>query len=423
MKLKALDLFSGIGGFSLGLDRAGIETVAFCEMDPTCQEVLMHHWPDVPVFNDVRNLRPWQELPSGIDLIVGGYPCTGHSVAGKKKGFENEGSALWKEYLRIAAEIKPRYCIIENSHNLRSTGLAELLRAFHEIGYNAEWSIISGYSIGAPHQRERIYIVFWRADIPYPNPFRCWETDPQKAETSQGWWAKRRFKRDSVYRKASQVESRVLQLADGFPERSSESEKAEHPELDRARVIIELTKLGLLRVDHETGLIYSSRIRGMNGQEVQLTGSVINGYIAHRLYYKGKKWQTKAHQIVWVSKHGRVPDGLEIDHINRKKYDNRLANLRTVTKSENAKNRDLSHVGLSSDQKKQIALSYLESDMTMKEVASIYGISKSRVDQVVQEYKDKAEEYKVAMLGNALLPQIPELIGRALVEHEESLGE
>lgn len=274
MKLKALDLFSGIGGFSYGLDKAGIETTAFCEMDPACQAVLNHHWPDTAIFQNVKDLfyrsldgrvggghilkngdcSHMLQMKDEINMIVGGYPCTGHSVAGKKKGFENEGSSLWKEYLRLAGEIKPRYCIIENSHNLRSTGLAELLKAFNEIGYDAEWSIISGYSIGAPHQRERIYIVFWRADIPYPDSFRYWQADPKKAETSQGWWSKRRFKRDSVYRKVSQVGSRVLQLADGVSKELVEIEEYKVAMLGNALLPQIPELIGRALVEHEETL-------------------------------------------------------------------------------------------------------------------------------------------------------------------------
>lgn len=251
MKLRVLDLFSGIGGFSLGLDRAGLETVAFCEIDPSCQSVLKHHWPDVPIHSDIRNLKM---NDAKVDLICGGYPCTGHSVAGKKKGFENEGSALWKEYLRLAEELKPKYCIIENSHNLRSTGLGELLKAFHEIGYNAEWSIISAYSIGAPHQRERIYIVFWRADIPYPNPFRYWQADPEKEETSQGCWAKRRFKRDSVFRQLSKTGATVLQLADGVSKELVKREEYKIAMLGNALVPQIPELIGRALVEHEESL-------------------------------------------------------------------------------------------------------------------------------------------------------------------------
>lgn len=301
---------------------------------------------------------------------------------------------------------------------MRSTGLAEILQAFNEIGYHAEWQVISAYSVGAPHQRERIYIVFWRADIPYPNSFRYWEADPKKAETSQGWWAKRRFKRDAVFGKIPQIGSCVLQLTDGLSTELPENKEAIKDMVDRARVIMNLTEKGFLRVDHKSGVIYSTRIRGANGEERVLPGAIINGYIAHNLCYKGKKWQTKAHQIVWISKNGPVPDGYVIDHINRRKTDNRIDNLRIVTFKGNYENQDRSHIGISKEKKKEIALSYLESDMTMREVSDLYEISKSRVDQLVQEYRLEIEEYKVAMLGNSIIPQIAELIGRAILEHE-----
>lgn len=274
MKLQVLDLFSGIGGFSKGLDKAGMETTAFCEIDPSCNAVLKKHWPSKPIFRNVETLK-WGLIKDeqmkteieglhddqmeyiialNIDLICGGYPCTGHSVAGKKKGFENDKSALWRQYHRLAGEIKPRYCIIENSPNLRSTGLAELLKAFHEIGYNAEFSIISGYSIGAPHQRERLYIVFWRADIPYPNPFRYWAADPAQAESAQGWWAKRRFKRDPVFKKITQIVSRVWELVDGLSKGLVESEEYKIAMLGNA-VLPQIPELiGRAIVEHEASL-------------------------------------------------------------------------------------------------------------------------------------------------------------------------
>lgn len=184
--MNVLDLFSGIGGFSLGLERAGMETVCFVENDPGCQEILRKHWPYTPMWDDISTMNEnvmKALIPKKVDLICGGYPCTGHSVAGKKKGLEDEGSKLWKEYLRVIKFIRPKYCIIENSHNLRSTGMGQLLKDIWEIGYNAEWSIISAYSIGSPHQRERLYIVLWRRDIPYCNPFRWWLPDPEKKES------------------------------------------------------------------------------------------------------------------------------------------------------------------------------------------------------------------------------------------------
>lgn len=169
--MNVLDLFSGIGGFSLGLERAGFNTLAFCEIDPYCQQVLRRHWPVVPIFPDVKQLKyNGKYLSYGkepvkyftnvpIDVICGGFPCQDISVAGPKKGLSGERSGLWKEYKRLIKEIGPRYAIIENVANLRSKGLARLIKDLWQIGYSCEWHIISARSIGAPHLRERIWII------------------------------------------------------------------------------------------------------------------------------------------------------------------------------------------------------------------------------------------------------------------------
>lgn len=158
--MKVLDLFSGIGGFSLGLERAGMDTVAFCEIDESCRRVLRKHWPDSKIYQDVKNLK----FSSGsFDVVCGGFPCQDISVAGLKKGIEGERSGLWKEFKRIIKEVKPRYAIIENVANLRSNGLTEVIKDLWSIGYDCEWHIISARSVGAPHLRERIWI------IAYPN--------------------------------------------------------------------------------------------------------------------------------------------------------------------------------------------------------------------------------------------------------------
>lgn len=178
--MNVLDLFSGIGGFSLGLERAGMKTVAFCEMDEHCHKVLRKNWPEVPIVNDVKKLnlktieaiqleaercaRSSHELSSpprfkNIDLICGGFPCQDISVAGKKEGLKGERSGLWKEFKRLIKEIEPRYAVIENVANLRANGLKEVITDLWKIGYDCEWHIISARSIGAPHLRERIWII------------------------------------------------------------------------------------------------------------------------------------------------------------------------------------------------------------------------------------------------------------------------
>jgi len=185
-----LDLFSGIGGFSLGLERAGMKTVAFCEIDKTCHTVLKKHFPGVPIFEDVRTLN-------GItaDIICGGFPCQDVSIANSKgKGIEGERSGLWKEYLRLIREVKPRYVIAENVANLRSRGLSTVLHDLWKVGYDAEWHIIPASGVGALHKRERCWIVA------YP---RCehGETRSEITARLQGqleeWNTRRKFERSS----------------------------------------------------------------------------------------------------------------------------------------------------------------------------------------------------------------------------------
>jgi DNA (cytosine-5)-methyltransferase 1 len=161
--MNVLDLFSGIGGFSLGLERAGMKTVAFCEVDKKCQQVLKKHWPGVPIFDDVSTLKG-EDIEETVDVICGGFPCQDISLAGKGAGLEGERSGLWTEFHRLIKEIKPKYAIIENVSALRSRGLDQVLREISEIGYDAEWHCITAASVGAPHRRDRVWIVAYPRD-------------------------------------------------------------------------------------------------------------------------------------------------------------------------------------------------------------------------------------------------------------------
>lgn len=159
--MHVLDLFSGIGGFSIGLERAGFKTVAFCEIDPYCRAVLKKHWPGVVCFSDVRLLnRDMLDLFGiTVDVICGGFPCQDISLAGKGAGLKGARSGLWSEFHRLIKEIRPRYAIIENVSALRSRGLDQILRQLAEIGYDAEWHCIPASAVGAPHRRDRVWIV------------------------------------------------------------------------------------------------------------------------------------------------------------------------------------------------------------------------------------------------------------------------
>jgi DNA-cytosine methyltransferase len=159
---KVLDLFSGIGGFSLGLESTGgFETIAFCEVEKYPLEVLNKHWPNVPVYNDIKELTYEKLKEDNLvpDVITGGFPCQDISCAGKGKGIKAERSGLWSEMFRLIRDVRPTWAIIENVSTLRSKGLTLVLQNLSSIGYYAEWHCIPASAIGANHQRDRIWIV------------------------------------------------------------------------------------------------------------------------------------------------------------------------------------------------------------------------------------------------------------------------
>ena len=173
-KLRVLDLFSGIGGFSLGLERTGgFETVAFCEIEEFPRKVLKKHWPKVPIYHDVRELTAAQLAADGIavDIITGGFPCQDISTAGKQAGIgEGTRSGLWSEIVRLTRELRPSYVIVENVANLlsgpsqkRGGWFGRVLGDLAECGYNAEWENIPASAVGAPHRRERVWIIAYPA--------------------------------------------------------------------------------------------------------------------------------------------------------------------------------------------------------------------------------------------------------------------
>jgi len=152
------ELFAGIGGFSLGLERAGMKCKWQVEIDPYARAVLKKHWPNVPKHDDVRTFPPTHDDYS-VDLICGGFPCQDISVAGKGAGLAGARSGLWYEYARIIGELRPRYVIVENVAALLARGMGTVLGDLSTLGYDAEWHVIPASAVGAPHRRERVWIV------------------------------------------------------------------------------------------------------------------------------------------------------------------------------------------------------------------------------------------------------------------------
>ena len=180
---RLLDLFSGIGGFSLGLERTGgFETVAFCEINPFCQRVLAKHWPGVPRYEDIRELTAERLAADGIsvDVICGGFPCQDVSTAGNRAGLSDDTrSGLWSQFARLIGELRPGFVIVENTPGLLSLGMGTVIGDLVRLGYDAEWQPVSAEDIGGPHPRERIWIVAYpvRARLE-----RLWVTSGVEAE-------------------------------------------------------------------------------------------------------------------------------------------------------------------------------------------------------------------------------------------------
>lgn len=159
--MKVLGLFSGIGGFELGLERAGFEIAAMCEIHPWSRKVLRKHWPDVPIYKNVKKLSAVRLQKDGItpDVLSGGFPCQDISAAGKGAGITGPRSSLWKDYARLISEIRPKYAIVENVSALFIRGFSTVLGDLAENGYDAEWHCIPASALGAPHQRSRLWII------------------------------------------------------------------------------------------------------------------------------------------------------------------------------------------------------------------------------------------------------------------------
>lgn len=161
--MKALDLFSGIGGFSIGFEAAGIEVVQHVEISAFPAKILRQIWPDVSVHPDVKDL----EFHGAVDVICGGFPCQDISLAnsGSMSGLEGERSGLWSEFFKKIQRHRPTFAVIENSPVLRTKGLDRILRELSEIGYDAEWHCIPATAVDAPHSRDRLWVIAYPAGL------------------------------------------------------------------------------------------------------------------------------------------------------------------------------------------------------------------------------------------------------------------
>ena len=157
--LTTVDLFAGIGGFARGLEATGhFRTTCFVEQDPFCQAVLNHHWPDVPILDDIRNARRSDFPDARPDLVCGGFPCQPFSQAGRQLA-QDDPRHLWPEMLRVIRELRPTWVVGENVVGLIKLGLDEVLTDLEGEGYATRTFNIPACATGAPHLRQRVWVV------------------------------------------------------------------------------------------------------------------------------------------------------------------------------------------------------------------------------------------------------------------------
>lgn len=209
--MNVLSLFAGIGGLELGLERAGMNVVGQVELNPFCRQVLAKHWPDVSRHDDVRTAIEWWESETRPDvhLVAGGFPCTDISNSGGRAGITGPQSGLWGAMLAVVRYLRPRFVVVENVAALAVRGLDVVLGDLAEIGFDAEWSTLSACTLGAPHSRERLFIVAHSEGIGWE---RRWGSgEGQELLESEG--------RGQERGRAWPIESRPVGVAYGFPGR------------------------------------------------------------------------------------------------------------------------------------------------------------------------------------------------------------
>ena len=165
--MRFLDLFAGIGGFRLGMERSGHKCIGFCEIDKYARASYqaIHDTEGEIDFKDITEVtdEEFRRLRGKVDIICGGFPCQAFSIAGKQLGFEDTRGTLFYEIARATEQIKPRYIFLENVRNLLSHGegktFERMLKILHELGYDAEWQVLNSKNFGVPQNRERVFII------------------------------------------------------------------------------------------------------------------------------------------------------------------------------------------------------------------------------------------------------------------------
>jgi len=362
MTLKILDLFSGIGGFSLGLEATGhFETKAFCEIEPFCQQVLKKNFPGVPIFDDIRTLKGTDI--GAIDIITGGYPCQPFSVAGKQKA-EQDPRHLWPEYFRLIQELKPTWVIGENVSGHIKLGLDSVLEDLESEGYSTRTFSISASSIGANHKRERVWTI---ANL---------------ANSERLGWTERSKKSEEFKREESsdQFDNSSKRLTESKPSQDVADSKSIGSDVRENRKYQEES-----RHSWEIG----SEIRGVSSNVADTSFESINSFSNSRSNSK-------------------------IDEQSREKtgFSDRKSGGETDMADSNSER--LQRQRESSNQFSQKSTSTKSSKKRQEGLGREWWEFEPRVGRVAHGIPKRVDRLK--SLGNAVVPHIPYYIGQAIIE-------
>lgn len=183
-QLTVGSLFSGIGGLELGLERAGMQVTWQVELNEYASKILAKHWPNVHRERDIRECGGHNL--AAVDLICGGFPCQDISNAGERAGITGERSGLWSEFARIIGELRPRYVVVENVAALLQRGMGRVLGELAALGYDAEWHCIQAADAGAPHLRDRVFILAYANSAEWrPQPKAWYEPNGHDARRQE----------------------------------------------------------------------------------------------------------------------------------------------------------------------------------------------------------------------------------------------
>ena len=412
-KLKILDLFSGLGGFSLGLERTGrYKTVAFCEIDKYCTLLLQKHWKGIKVYNDVKKITKEGFEADGIespDIITGGFPCQPFSVAGKQKGTSDDRH-LWPEMFRIIKAFKPRFVIGENVPgivNIQDGVVFETVCTDLESqGYEVQPFNIPAAAVGAPHQRKRIWIIATLADS---------VSNDERREISRSYEEKGRV----------QEEHRSKDSASGIFSRTSEIRKSNNGYEAMENSGRTLQQGSSIREKNE------DEVGKENANQHQRSSSSSESNVADtdtRLSNGQKKELQSRGQASIFSREGEdvanaksiSSDGREIGQHSEESREKRKIGIEVGgvssdrQKLANTDSERLEGLGQSRSQFNETSSSTSSSEERQGQVGQGWWEFEPNVGRVAHGVPGRVHRLKA--LGNSIVPQIAEEIGRAIIK-------